>query len=393
MHTFRRTEGRRWWLWPVAALALCVAAAGCGSSSGGSSSSKGGGGSASSSSQTVSQCQQRIDSTKQPLNFTAPGPAFNASKLRGKRVMFVSLAQAVPAIAQDATATQEAGRVVGVAVSVFDTKGDVRLMQQAVQQAVAQKFSGIILLGIPLKVTQTALKAAHDAGIPIVSELNNEPQAGAPGQGAGPNVFGTTGPPRFDTGALLACKAVVDTKGSADTVIFGDKELEPSAAIVKGMRSILAKCSGCKVSENSTPTAQWQTALPGLAGSEIRRNPNVKYFLPLFDGMAIFVTAGVQQAGGAGKVNVASFNATPAALQLIKKGNVLTADPGEPNSWMAWQGLDQVMRGMLHMQPAKPALPIRFFDKENLASIDVTNEDALFGGAFRPGFKKLWGVH
>jgi ribose transport system substrate-binding protein len=387
-----RFVSTRLWAAGVAAAAL-VFAAGCGSNQGSSGGSGTGQASSAQSNQIVNECRQRIERASQPLDFSAPGPEFDASKLAGKRVMFVSLAQAVPAIAQVATATQQAGKVAGVKVDIFDTKGDVRLMQQAIQQAVAQKYDAIILLGIPLKVTQPALKAAKDAGIPIVSELNNEPKPGAAGQGAGDTVFGTTGPPRFATGQLLACKAVVDTNGKANAVIFGAKDLEPSADEVRGMRDILGRCSGCKVSENSTPTAEWQTKLPSLAASEVRRNPNANYFLPLYDGMGIFVTSGIQQAGAAGRVKVASFNAAPAALELIRKGDTFTADPGQPNSWMAWQGLDQAMRGMLDMKPGHPVVPVRYFDRTNIKGLDVHNEDALFGSEYRQGFTQLWGAN
>ena len=378
----------------IGAAGVLAVTAGCGSSDEKSSSTTPEAGSTGStdSTQLVSDCQTRIDKAKEPLTFKAPGPPLDASKLRGKKVMFVSLAQAVPAIAQDAKATQDAGKTVGIDVSVFDTKGDVRLMQQALAQAVAQKFDAIIILGIPLKVTAAALAKAKAAGIPIVSELNNEPDADKPGQGGGESVFGTTGPPRFGTGQLLACKAIVDTEAKANVVIFGAKDLEPSQDEVNGMRDILEKCSECEVSENSTPTADWQTKLPGLAASEVRRNPKANYFLPLYDGQSIFVTSGVQQAGGAGKVKVVGFNATPAALKLIQTGKILTADPGQANSLMAWQGLDQAMRGMLKMEPGNPAVPVRFFDKENLKGVDVNDEDALFGGEYRDEFQKLWGV-
>lgn len=394
MHTSitRRRAGART-LTALGAAAVLAVTAGCGSDDDKSSGTAPEGGTeGADSTQLISDCQARIDKAKEPLKFEAPGPPLDASKLRGKRVMFVSLAQAVPAIAQDAKATQEAGKTVGIDVDVFDTKGDVRLMQQALAQAVAQKFDAIIILGIPLKVTAAALAKAKAAGIPIVSELNNEPEPDEPGQGAGESVFGTTGPPRFGTGQLLACKAIVDTKAKANAVIFGAKDLEPSQDEVDGMRDILEKCSECEVTENSTPTADWQTKLPGLAASEVRRNPKANYFLPLYDGQSIFVVSGVQQAGAAGKVKVVGFNATPAALKLIQTGNILTADPGQANSLMAWQGLDQAMRGMLKMEPGNPEVPVRFFDKENLEGVDVNDEDALFGGEYREEFQKLWGV-
>ena len=383
---------------------LAVGAAACGGgstpSSAGSAGSAAGSaapsaaaGSSGGASDVVASCNKMITAASAPLTFAAPGPAFDAAKLRGKKVMFLSLAQAVPAIAQAAAATQQAGKLVGINVDVFDTKGNVSLMQQGIQQAINTHESAIILLGIPLDVTANALQKAHAAGITLVSELNNQPTAGAPGQGAGPNVFGSTGPDRTVSGELLACKAVVDTQGKANVVIFGDDELTTAAPPeVAGMEAILKQCTGCTYKKNSTPTASWQTDLPSKAASTVQSDPRVNYLLPLYDGMAIFMVSGVKSGGAGSRVKIASFNAAPAGLSMIKSGGPLVADPGQPNTWMAWQGLDQAMRGMLGLAPGRPDVPIRFFDKSNLQALDVNNEAALFGNGYDAGFRQLWGT-
>jgi ribose transport system substrate-binding protein len=373
-------------------LAVFVAACGGGGGGGGGDGASAKSSSSGDTSAIVSQCNDTLSKARQPLQFTPPGPSIDTSKLKGKRITFVSLAQSVPTIADAAKQTQEAAKPLGITVNVWDAQGDVRRMQQGIQQAVSQKNDAIILLGIPTNVTQGALKQAADAKIPVVSELNNEPDANAPGQGAGPNIYATTAPSYVEVGGWLACKAIVDMKGKADAVIFGAKELQPSAKEVEGMRSMLQKCSGCKVDENSTPVADWQTRLPGLAQSTIRRDPNINYLLPLYDGMGIFVTTGVRQAGAGDRVKVASFNATPPGLQLVQQGDIFTADPGQPPGWLAWGGLDQAMRGMLGEKPGDPKIPLRFFDGQNVKGVDVKNQDALFGSDFRDGFRKLWGV-
>jgi ribose transport system substrate-binding protein len=176
-------------------------------------------------------------------------------------------------------------------------------------------------------------------------------------------------------------------------VIFNCKEIKPSSSVVKGMKSMLDRCAGCEVAENSTPLAEWATALSGKAQSEVTRNPNANYFLPIFDDMAIFVTAGVRQAGATGRVKVASFNGTPAALKFVQEGDVFVADPGQSNNWIGWHSIDQAMRGMLGAKPSNPEIPIRFFDETNLRDVNVDDIDALYGNPqFRDGFTQLWGV-
>lgn len=383
--------GRPRWMMSVAlGAALALAACGGSGDEGGGSPSSGasdGGGDT----QLVSQCQQTIDKAKQPIKFVAPGPAIDATSLKGKRITLVSLAQAIPAVADQANQTRDAAKELGITVDIFDAKGDVRRMQQGLAQGVSQKADAIILIGVPTNINEAALEEAAQNKIPVISSLNNEPEKDAPGQGGGENIFASTSPSYYEVGQWLACKAVVDTKGKANVVIFGAKELKPSAKEVEGMRSILEKCSGCEVDENTTPTAEWQTRLPSLAQSEIRKNPNANYFLPLYDGMGIFVTSGVRQAGADDKVKVASFNAAPAALQLVKEGPIFTADPGQVPGWMALGALDQAMRGMLGEEPADPKVPSRFFDKENLADLDIKSPEDLFGSEYETGFRELWG--
>lgn len=373
----------------LAVAAMVFTACGEDEPAGGGGASGGGG---ESGAQLVSECQQTIDKAKQPIEFKAPGPPIDVSSLRGKRITLVSLAQAIPAVADQANQTRDAAQELGITVDIFDAKGDIRRMQQGLAQGVSQKSDAIILIGVPTNVNEAALEDAEAAKIPVISSLNNEPEANEPGQGGGENIYASSAPSYYEVGQWLACKAVVDTKGKANVVIFGAKELKPSAKEVEGMRSILEKCDGCTVDENTTPTAEWQTRLPSLAQSEIRKNPNANYFLPLYDGMGIFVTSGVRQAGAEDKVKVASFNAAPAALELVKKGPIFTADPGQVPGWMALGALDQAMRGMLGEEPGDPKVPSRFFDKENLQGVDVKNQDALFGTDHESGFRELWGV-
>lgn len=336
----------------------------------------------------VDQARQEIARSRGPLVFRAPGPAIDTSKLRGKKVLVLSVDQRIPALAAVARAIQEAGRVARVQTSVFDAKSDPSRMQQGVRQA-SQQANAMILLGIPVALVRSSLPPASK--VPAVSVLNNEPRAGRLGQGAGARVYASTAPSYFRGGQLAAYTAIVDTDAKANVVIFNTSEITPSVDVVRGMRSVLKRCGGCKVMQNDTPLAEWATALTGKAQSEIRRDPNVNYLLPIFDGMAIFVTAGINQAGSSGKVKNASFNATPAALKLIQNGDPLTADPGQPNGWTGWAALDQAMRGMLRLRPANPVIPQRYFDASNLKGVNVNDEAALFGRPkYQAGFRKLW---
>jgi ribose transport system substrate-binding protein len=337
--------------------------------------------------------QELIDAAKEPLEFEPPGPEIDVSELRGKSILVLSVDQRVPTLAQAAEVMQEAGAAAGVTVDVFDAKSDVARMQQGLDQAIRQADAAI-LLGIPIALVQPGLEEAEQANVPTVSVLNNEPEEGEPGQGAGEYVYATTAPSYFKGGQLVAAKAIIDTDGEARVAIFNTSEITPSAPVVEGMKSILDECDGCSiVDENDTPLAEWSTALTPKAISVIRENPDANYLLPIFDGMGIFVHAGILQARAGDRVKVAAFNGTPAALELILEGDTFTGDPGQPNGWLGWHAVDQALRGMLGLDPGNPEIPIRFFDDENLADVDVNDLDEPYGDPdYRNGFKQLWGV-
>jgi ribose transport system substrate-binding protein len=366
-----------------------LAAAGCGSSD--KSSAQSGDTAKAGAAETgiVAEARKAIDAAKQPLHFKAPGPQIDASKVKGKAFFVISVDQRVPTLAAAAKAMQEAGATAGLKVTVFDAKANVSRMQQGVTQAAGQKAGAIALLGIPTALVADKLKSA---GIPAVAVLNNDPQADAPGQGAGEGVFATSAPPYSEAGRLLAYKAILDTNGKANVVVFNSKGIDPAPPTMSGIEGVLKRCSGCRYTTNDTPLADWSTKLTPLAQSEIRRNPKANYLLPLFDGMGLFAATGVRQAGAAGKVKLAAFNGVPAGLELVQKGDVFTADPGQSNEWVGWHAVDQAMRGMLGLDPAEPVVPLRFFDADSLKGLDVNDESSLYGSEFKAGYRGLWGV-
>jgi ribose transport system substrate-binding protein len=371
----------------VLAVGLALPVAGCGDDEGSGGGEQAGGGDASG---IVAEAQTMIDRAKEPIAFEPPGPPIDASRLRGRTVAIVSVDQRVPILAIANRALEEAAREVGITVTLTDAKSQVTRMQQGIEAA-ARDADALILTGVPIAAVPAALEAAKD--IPSVSVLNNQPDPDAPGQGAGELVFASSAPDYEHGGALVAAKAVVDTEGELVTEIFDTKEITPSPDVVRGMKSVLDRCSSCEVTENTTPLAEWATALTPKAQSVIRRNPNLNYMLPIFDDMGIFLTAGIRQAGAAERVKVAALDGTPAALKLIQEDDVFTANPGQPTGWLGWHALDQAMRGMLGEDPGNPVIPSRLLDDSNLEGVDADDIDAPYGDPkYREGFRELWGL-
>lgn len=329
--------------------------------------------------------------------FTPPGPAVDAAKLKGKTIAIVAIDLRVPTIADVAAGAKTAAGLLGIKTTVFDAKSQATLMQQGMQQAIDNRADAIISDGLVMEVVAGQIKQAKDKGIPTIDVVNSPPVADAPGQGSDPNVFGNVSPDAELGGRLIAAAAIASTDGEANVQVMNTSELTAASAIVESIEKTVESCDTCElVTTTDTALNDWSTQIPGLAATQIRSNPDINFILPIYDAMGIFATTGVQQAAATGKVHVASQDGSPAALALVKQGDVFVADVAKSSSWAAWAAVDQAMRGMLEMEPADPVLPIRYVDSEALEDVDTSTsksvDEALFGPAYQDGYKALWGL-
>lgn len=329
--------------------------------------------------------------------FTPPGPAVDTSALKGKTIAIVAIDLRVPTLADVVANAKVAAGLLGLKVTVFDAKSQATLMRQGMQQAIDNRADAIISDGLVMQVVADQIKAAKDKGIPTIDVVNSPPVADVPGQGSDPNIFGNVSPDAELGGQLIAAAAIASTDGEAKVQIMNTSELTAAPAIVKAIAETIESCDTCEViSTTDTALNDWSTQIPGLTATQIRSNPDINFILPIYDAMGIFATTGVQQAAATGKTRIASQDGSPAALALVKQGDVFVANVAKSSAWAAWAAVDQAMRGMLKMEPANPVLPVRFVDSAALKDVDTSTsksvDEALFGPAYQDGYKELWGL-
>jgi ribose transport system substrate-binding protein len=377
---------------PVAAVAALMLTAGCsGGTSSGSGTTAGG-----EDSGVVADMQKLIDQHSAKPEFKAPGPQLKAAQLKGRKVAVVAIDLRIPALTEVADEVKNVAAELGMSATVFDGQSNPTQVNQGMTQAINDHADAIISVGLPVQIIASQIKAAKDAGIPVVDVINTPPKRGVPGQGSDPNVFGNVAPDTELVGQLLAATAIVKTKGDAHVAIMNTSEVTISPVMVASMEKTLKECSGCTSLTTDTALNDWATGLPDQAASVVRSHPDVNFMLPIYDGMTLFASTGVRQAGATGRVHMASLDGTAAALKLVQSGDIMVADVAEDNVWAAWAAMDQAMRGMLKMEPADPVLPTRYVGTDDLKGVDTSSQDkvnkALFGTGYQDAFRQLWGL-
>jgi ribose transport system substrate-binding protein len=193
----------------------------------------------------------------------------------------------------------------------------------------------------------------------------------------------------------MAAWAITQTKGNANVLLLTSNNYNNSKPVADGMMDeFKADCPSCKITTANVDGPDWPTKIQPTVQTAIARDPKLNYVLPVFDSMLVYVVPGVTTAGAVGRVKAASFNGTPAVLDLIRTSNVVTMDVGEDPSYIAAAALDQTLRVMGNLPPSPDEhLVLRVFNSSNIG--EAGNPAQLgqgYGSAGLSGYRKLWGL-
>ncbi|WP_195908145.1 substrate-binding domain-containing protein [Nostocoides sp. HKS02] len=331
-------------------------------------------------------------STPEPA-FVAPGPKFDPSKARGKTVYAIPVSASVPFNVYVGKYLTEALSKFDIKTVYYSTTGQSSQWVAGMNTAISQHAAAIDLIGLDPAALQPQIAAAKAAGIPVIVDhfldTSHTDYAGYK------DVAGIVGAPYNLAGQLEAAYAINDTKGSGTFLLVESPDLLSSTDVAVGIEAEFAKdCPSCHVVKVDVPFNDWSTRMQTAVSSALTRYPDTTYVLPVFDGMVQYVIPAITAAGKTDTVKLASYNATPFALDFLAKGNVVTMNLGESFSWLGYALADQTLRLMVG-QPAlsDEKVPVRVFTSANVSQ--TGNPPAIntgYGNAYLAGYQALWGL-
>ena len=358
-----------------AATSATTAASSGGSSSGGSG---------------VAQATALINKYLGNPAFTSPGPTVDAASLKGKTVFSIPASSSVAFVNTVDKVMAQYAKDLGINYTDYPNQQQQSQWVQGMDQAISSKVNAIDLLaGIPPEQLAPQIQQAKAAGIPVVD--TNERDSSQP---TASYVSAYAFAPFNLAGQLMAAWAVQQTQGKADILVVTSNADVSSQAVQDGVNSEMQKaCPSCKVSAVNVNPVDWATKLQTTVEGKLSSDPGINYILPVFDSMAQFIAPAIVAAGKSGQVHVASFNGTPAILDMIRTGDVVTMDVGENTADVAAAGLDQMMRVMSNMAPGNEQINVRVLDKSNVKDAGVPAQNGQgYGSAFLQGYAQTWGV-
>jgi ribose transport system substrate-binding protein len=299
------------------------------------------------------------------------GPTEPAKAPKGVKLAIVSCSATLKGCQVPAEAAAEAAKALGWDVTIFDGKANPKTQASAMLDALGWGATFILASSIDYRSIQLPLNQAKKAGVPVASmgqggDTPNALPVLEPGQLAWAFAID---PDNYALGKSIGEWIIKDSGGKANVVAYNDKEFDGVVTQHAGIMDVLAKCAGCKVTEQSFSASQIATNLGQQVVGYLRAHPDVTYVYMPYDPSAFAVAAALRQAGLGQRVKLASLLGDEENLDLIRKGDVQVADVAFDMAYEGYAAVDQIIRYLNKQKLFEPHgenVPMEVLDKGNL---------------------------
>ncbi|MET9386706.1 substrate-binding domain-containing protein [Streptomyces sp. NPDC002928] len=335
-----------------------------------------------------------LDEARAPIQWQAPGPAFDATKASGKKLLYIANNLQLPFSKALADALKQALTPLGVKVSVIDAQGNVDEVSKAIQSGIGQKVDAIALQTYPADLISAPLKAAKAAGIQVVASFNRgDPGFPTEKERKELGIVADVDYCQSCVGEVMGAWAVSHTGGDAHVVAYGVLNDPGSTLQQAAERKTIEKlCKGCSFSKFTYQNFNdFFNQLTTQAASDIL-DGKVNVLMPDYDTFSQPILPAISQKGADSRVSVIGFNGTPSVLNGIFGKGPLRADVGTPYTWPAWAMADQALRA-LSGEPTVESenIGFRLFDSTNMSGIDFkAGDEQVYGVDPAVEYPKLW---
>ena len=337
------------------------------------------------------ELEKMIAASTGETQFTPPGPAIDVSSLKGKLIFTIPTSTAIPFCDVVDRQMDEFAQRLGIRHEVWQTTAQLGQWVQGFTTAIAHKADLInVACGLDPATVAPQIREALSKGIPVVAAHTY-----AFGQTTLEDLTGVVYGAYIHAAELETAWVILKTEGKGNVLVITAPSTANSPFIEKAVMGMFAKyCPNCKVRVSGVNAADWATKIGPTVQSAILADRELNYVIPIYDGMVQFVVPAIITTGASDHVKISSFNATPAVLDMIRTGDIVTFDSGEDTTWLAGAILDQDMRVLLKQPLIKDyAAGIRAFSKSDVEAAGVPAKFGVgYGDAARKGYEALWGL-
>jgi ribose transport system substrate-binding protein len=318
------------------------------------------------------------------------GPTSAPAHEKNALVEIIPCTMQAPACATTAESTAAAAKALGWRSNIISS-GAVTPEQaaQAFNVALSLKPQAIIAIAVDAPLAPQQITAAEKAGIVTVEDAA-DPE---PSESASYDAYVSYRQPLEST--LDAYAAIADSNGTANAVAVDVTDIPVLSSAYDQFKSVMAQCTDCRVDTISITESELgeSTTIQQLMSAALAADPTAGYVQLPSTEMLPPTAAAISQAGKQGKVKVLAEDADPVGLAALTQGTA-AYDPGFSLGWLAYAGVDQVIRGLAkapYLTTAQIALGLHMFTPANTPTSGNAEDYAGFK-IYVSSYDKIWGL-
>jgi ribose transport system substrate-binding protein len=284
----------------------------------------------------------------------------------------------------------EAVKVIGWNVKVYDAGGTPAGRSRALAAALASKPDGAILVGADAKAINAQLMPFAARGIPMVG-WHVSPVAGPiPGSPVAVNV--STDP--LEVARITAMAAVVESRGRAGVVVFTDSNFEIALAKSNAMADVIRACADCTLLEVRDVAISRSAGLMPAVTKELLARYGARWTHALaindiyFDYAAPEFTKAGRPSNGISLLSAGDGSA--AAFLRIRAGTFQTGTVAEPLNLHGWQLVDELNRLLARQSVTGYVAPVHLVTGKNIAFDGGPQMHYDPDNGYRDIYRRIW---
>ena len=318
------------------------------------------------------------------------GPTSGPAAQKDKTIVVVAADLKNGGVLGATTGIEEAAEAIGWEVRVLDGAGSISGRTAAFGQALALKPDGIVINGFDSKEQAQGMKAAGDAGIPLVAW--HAASAIGPIEEVGVFANVTTDPMEVSRAAALW--AHLDADGAPGVVIFTDSTYQIAIDKADRMKEVIEELGGTVLEYVDTPIAETSQRMPQLTTSLLQRHGDKwTHSLAINDLYFDFMGPSLAAAGINGDgapVNVAAGDGSESAYQRVRASQYQAVTVAEPLRLQGWQLVDEMNRALAGEEWSGYVSPLHVVTSENIEFDGGKDNNFDPESGYQEAYKKIW---
>ena len=290
-----------------------------------------------------------------------------------------------------ARGVEEAARVIGWNVKVFDAAGTAAGRDRAVADALAVRPDGIAVVGADARAVQAGLAPFVERKIPIVGWHVGPRPGPVPGSPIAMNV--TTDP--VQVARVTAMAAVVGSRGKAGVVVFTDSTFEIATAKARSMAETVRGCAGCALLDvRDVPISRAAELVPAITRELLARHgARWTHALAIND---IYFDYAVPELATAGRTEgslalLSAGDGSSAAFMRLQAKVFQVATVAEPLTLHGWQLVDELNRLLAGAPVSGYVVPVHLSTLQNIAFDGGPRHQFDPDNGYRDVYRRIWG--